>query len=535
MKHVIRAFMMFLWVTAAQAGVPCSVPFNLLNGTTADATQVMANYNALIACLAQAASSGANSDITSLTALSTPLAVSEGGSSTYVAGVSTGTANAQVVTGLVPSGFSYVLGRRILFIAGFSNSGPTTLAPNGLTATPILVPQLNSAPVALTGGEIQAGQLVEVSYDGANFQFSNASPTVQCGGVKIVNYPIAQTDDHCRITLGGGAFFTVSFGASGTFTDPQFWVDLTNVDSNRAKFISLAGGNSFYLYPGQTRRVSNSANAGTGWQSWPSSQRWAHGNTQMFADITNGSDANDCLAAGSGNACQHICTAVNRQVNDIDHQSSGGTVNVAAGTYTESCPLAGQITGANVMFVTGAGSGSTVWKPSGTSPNLFAQDNAEVIVNGFTFNNGGGSSGVVALATHQTGVLDVGNDVVMGTYANGTYFSCDHGGGSINLPANMTINGTVGTVLQLGGACSGTWSGGGTLTINGGSTCATFISVNGSGANLAMGTVTVSGAENAGCQKYVVNLNGSLSAGSTNTTGWGGIAGNASTGGQFSP
>ena len=55
---------------SAQAGVSCSVPFNLQNGTTADATQVMANYNALIACLANAAAAGANNDITSLLALS---------------------------------------------------------------------------------------------------------------------------------------------------------------------------------------------------------------------------------------------------------------------------------------------------------------------------------------------------------------------------------------------------------------------------------------------------------------------------------
>lgn len=51
------------------AGVPCSLPFDLLNGTVADATQVMANYNAIITCLLSAAASGVNSDITSLTAV----------------------------------------------------------------------------------------------------------------------------------------------------------------------------------------------------------------------------------------------------------------------------------------------------------------------------------------------------------------------------------------------------------------------------------------------------------------------------------
>jgi hypothetical protein len=64
----------------AHATVSCSVPFNLTNGTIADATQVMANYNAIIACLSTgAASSGSNSDITSLNGLTTPITPAQGG------------------------------------------------------------------------------------------------------------------------------------------------------------------------------------------------------------------------------------------------------------------------------------------------------------------------------------------------------------------------------------------------------------------------------------------------------------------------
>jgi len=64
----------------AHATVSCSVPFNLTNGTTADATQVMANYNAILACLSSgAASSGSNSDITSLNGLTTPITPAQGG------------------------------------------------------------------------------------------------------------------------------------------------------------------------------------------------------------------------------------------------------------------------------------------------------------------------------------------------------------------------------------------------------------------------------------------------------------------------
>lgn len=57
-----------------------SLPVTLLNGTTADATQVMADFNFIAAQVnANAASAGANSNITSLTGLTTALSVGQGG------------------------------------------------------------------------------------------------------------------------------------------------------------------------------------------------------------------------------------------------------------------------------------------------------------------------------------------------------------------------------------------------------------------------------------------------------------------------
>ena len=74
------------------------LPYNIVNGQAIDATPVMANFNeilndvnanaaatatvtALAAAVSLKAASGANSDITSLTGLTTALAVSEGGTS----------------------------------------------------------------------------------------------------------------------------------------------------------------------------------------------------------------------------------------------------------------------------------------------------------------------------------------------------------------------------------------------------------------------------------------------------------------------
>ena len=57
-----------------------SLPYLLLNGTVADATKVMADLNYLISQVnSNAAHNGANSDITSLSGLTTPLSVAQGG------------------------------------------------------------------------------------------------------------------------------------------------------------------------------------------------------------------------------------------------------------------------------------------------------------------------------------------------------------------------------------------------------------------------------------------------------------------------
>jgi C1q domain len=60
-----------------------SLPYNIANGQAIDANPVMANFNALAAIApisgGAAASAGANSDITSLSALSTPLSIPQGG------------------------------------------------------------------------------------------------------------------------------------------------------------------------------------------------------------------------------------------------------------------------------------------------------------------------------------------------------------------------------------------------------------------------------------------------------------------------
>lgn len=72
-------------------------PYTLTNGTTADANQVMSNFNNLLTCAnSNLAHNGANSDITSLSGLSTPLSVAQGG--TGAATASAAAANLSVAS-----------------------------------------------------------------------------------------------------------------------------------------------------------------------------------------------------------------------------------------------------------------------------------------------------------------------------------------------------------------------------------------------------------------------------------------------------
>src|SRR5689334_12580176 len=149
---------LLLFATPASAQIVNTLPFQLQNGTTADATQVMADFNQIVNNTnSNAAKNGVNSDITALTGLTTPLTPAQGGSTVYVGGTSSGT-NTVVVATLSPNGFTLAAGKRVVFIAGGTNTGAVTLAAGGSAATNVFYPTPNG-PQALIGGEIKTGNL----------------------------------------------------------------------------------------------------------------------------------------------------------------------------------------------------------------------------------------------------------------------------------------------------------------------------------------------------------------------------------------
>lgn len=79
-----------------------------------------------------------------------------------------GTANA-ITLSYSQNPSAYVQGDKFAFKATAKNTGPTTVQVGSLAATNLYKPSA-SGPIPLSGGEIQVGQIVEIEYDGTQFQ-----------------------------------------------------------------------------------------------------------------------------------------------------------------------------------------------------------------------------------------------------------------------------------------------------------------------------------------------------------------------------
>lgn len=201
-------------VRIVNAGITCTLPFQLQNNTTADATQVMANYNALVTCFTQAAAAGVNNDITALIGLTTPLAPSSGGSAAYY-GTGGGSAASQSVTSLTPTGFVLAAGRTVTFKPIVTNLTAVTLNVETSGAIPVFRnTQAGLAPAV--GGELAATTLVTVEYDGTRWiiqnRFDLVGQVVDYSGTTVPpGYLIADGTTLPRVA------YSALFGVYGTY------------------------------------------------------------------------------------------------------------------------------------------------------------------------------------------------------------------------------------------------------------------------------------------------------------------------------
>lgn len=210
-----------LWATVAQANVPCTLPFNLQNATLADATQVMANYNAIVTCLTNAARAGANTDITSLGGLTTALTPAQGGSTVFIGGADTGgDGNTHVLTFPTPANFLLSAGNQVTWIPSLTNNGPSTLNVAGTGVLPVFR-RTQLGVSATVGGEIINGHPTTVAYDGTRYVLVSTGPYL-VGEQRDFSGPAAPAgwaiiDGSCQLRAGN---FADLFLVIGTTYDP---------------------------------------------------------------------------------------------------------------------------------------------------------------------------------------------------------------------------------------------------------------------------------------------------------------------------
>jgi hypothetical protein len=341
MKRIISAIVAsafiayFIAVLPTWSGVSCALPFNLTNGTTADASQVMANYNALASCmLNNLAESGANSSITSLSGLTTPLSLAQGGTPVFTGGTSAGT-NAITTTASAAS-FSLTAGFKIVFVAGGSNTAATTLNVSA-TGVKNLFRQTPAGAVAMAGGEIVAGMLVEAVYDGTQYQMVSNLALQKIPG-EVFDYAGAAGCPVGSLLANGGSFVTATFPALNTVLGTTWGVAGTlpdlrgraafGADSGGSGRITAAGGNFDGTAVGGTGGQQNKIVAQANLAAFslsvtdPGHQHGVQAGNASFTSNPNG------VLPGSGGATTIYSNTTNSFMLGGAHGAAGGMITL---------------------------------------------------------------------------------------------------------------------------------------------------------------------------------------------------------------
>jgi len=111
-------------------------------------------------------------------------------------GVDSGAANAYVITTIAPLGPALKTGSKFIFIATHANTAASTLVVDGLSAITIK----KNVSAALTGGEIPLNGVVDVTYDGTNFQMQGFG-LVSCSQMPALTGDVTSSAGSCTTTL----------------------------------------------------------------------------------------------------------------------------------------------------------------------------------------------------------------------------------------------------------------------------------------------------------------------------------------------
>lgn len=340
---------------------------------------------------------------------------------------------------------------------------------------------------------------------------------------KTTTYSAVSADCGSTIALGGSAFYTLTINVASGYTATCAFV-VVNEDTTRGKTVAINGLSSFILWPGQIAEVFNQNNV---WKT-NGPLRWKiTGATTFNVDPVNGSDSNDCLSTGTGNACQTIQGTLTKLHNLIDLGGQNPNIQLVAGTYTENFVDFGEFVGGVVVTITGdvVTPANVIW-----SGGIYAKDGSRITLQGIHFQGSG--SGQVAVTAGQSGVIDISNLVEFGLYTSGVHLQVNPQG-VINVATNYKVTGNMTNHIFVNVGGTITYSAGLTINVPSALTFTTFVSAYAGVVSCASAltfTGTGAGAGSTGA-KYSINQNAVLFSQATTFPGTG-VA--TATGGQAS-
>lgn len=245
---------------------------------------------------------------------------------------------------------------------------------------------------------------------------------------KTANYTVANADAGKTISCGS-APWTLTFSTiSGGNYDADFWVLVTNTSTSRAILMSIGGGTNFFLWPGQTALVYNDNSV---WKILRP-ERWKlTGGVTFYVDTANGSDSNDGLASGSGNALATVAAAISLVCTNLDFANQTVTIQFASATYTTPISMA--------VSQNWVGGGTLHFKGDEATPSNVTVSTTSA--SAFTF--AGRKTGIVRVSGMKLTTTTAGHGIasVQGCYVNlgagMEYGACGYS--HINAQMNSTV------------------------------------------------------------------------------------------------
>lgn len=344
--------------------------------------------------------------------------------SDYVAS-DTGSANAYAIAP-TPAITAYAAGQRFTFKVATANTTTSTLAVSGLAAKTIK--KLDGA-TNLAANDFKVGQIVEVEYDGTNFQLLTPTST------------LATLDTNSKIPVTNTYFDYQLFTSTGTWTKP------TGLTGNEVVLVQAwgAGGG------GGTTGTGGANGGGGGGGGAFLEHKFRASDLGATVTVTVGTGATatiggnttfgTLLTAYGGGAGQTQSGATNNSPGG----GGGGVLGAGTSGNSDTTGGIGGLPGTNTTGVTNVGFGGAGGSTTGGASAVY----------------GGGGGGGFDGAAHAGGASVYGGGggaAGGGAAAGGTSVFAGAGGAAV-----ANTNGTAGSTPGGGGA-GGSWSSGGAKT-----------------------------------------------------------------------